>query len=94
MGYEQAKHAGRKRSGRPYCCLLRAMRTTQERRLWDAEYGRDRRAPHRLPNAWWDYLRSDWRHRTWKRHRRSQWKSKPPRGNGDGLFQEAYPASV
>lgn len=94
MGYEQAKHPGRKWSWKRYGCLFRAMRTTQECRHWDAEYGRDRRAPHRLPNAWCDYVRSDWRHRTWKRHRRTQWKPKSPVVNNDCLSQVADLASV
>lgn len=51
---------------------LRQPKTTQERRLWDSEYGRSRRAPHRLPEAWDDIHRQV--QRSWKEHRRTQYK--------------------
>jgi hypothetical protein len=61
--------SGYKRSGGHY---YRHMRTTQERRHWDSEYGRASRSPRKLP-SWYDDIP---RHteRSWKRHRRSQWK--------------------
>ena len=62
--------------------VLRRPRTTQERRAYFhdeiAEYDvrvRGRRKPRMLPNAWDDLVRSDiLNHKTWKRHRRTQWK--------------------
>lgn len=65
----------------------RRLRTTQEHRensfikhdVDAKEYGvkaRGRRSGHNLPNSWDDYGRSDWSHRTWKRHRKHQWKVK------------------
>ncbi len=62
---------GRKRHWGGY---LRYPKTTQERRLWDEEYGRAKRSPHNLVNAWDDIGRSDATHRSWKRHRKTQWK--------------------
>jgi hypothetical protein len=47
-------------------------KTTQERRLWDDEYGRTRRSPRRLPNAYDDVCRCF--QRSWKEHRRTQYK--------------------
>lgn len=62
-------YGGRKRKcGRSY----RAIRTTQERRRWDAEFSRAARSWKRLPDAWDERpLRYQ---RTWKRHRKTQWK--------------------
>lgn len=37
---------------------------------------RPRRRAHLIPNAWDDDLRSDYGHRNWKRHRKTQWKPK------------------
>lgn len=65
----------------------RHLRTTQERRensfikhdVDAKEYGvkaRGRRCGHNLPDSWDDYGRSDWGHRSWKRHRKHQWKVK------------------
>lgn len=76
MGYEQSMHPGRKWSR--YSNLLRAMRTSQEKRFWDDEFGRLKRSPHRLPEYRDDYIRSDWKHHSWKRHRQHQWKPRPP----------------
>ena len=50
------------------------LRTTRERRLYDKEYGRKKRGPHRLPNKWDDPTRSDIEDRSWKRHRKTQYK--------------------
>jgi hypothetical protein len=46
--------------------------TTQERRLWDEEFGRNRRSPRCLPEAYDDIIRTV--QRSWKEHRRSQYK--------------------
>lgn len=56
--------------------FYRHPKTTQERRLYDEEYGRSRRSTSRLIDAWDDTPRSDWRERSWKKHRRHQWKPK------------------
>lgn len=53
---------------------LRNPRTTQEKRANQGGWRRAKRKPKNLPNAWDDILRSDMNHRTWKRHRRTQWK--------------------
>ena len=57
-----------------YGCLFRHPRTTQERRLYDKEYGRKRRGPSHLPNTYDDLIRKDIEDRSWKRHRRTQYK--------------------
>lgn len=62
--------------------VLRRPRTTQERRAYFhddvSEYDvriRGNRTPRALPNAWDDICRSDiFNHKSWKRHRRHQWK--------------------
>lgn len=58
------------------------IRTTQERRMWTAEFGRMARSLRRLP----DYYHEMWAfpERSWKRHRGTQYKpvemtvSEPP----------------
>ena len=63
------------RSLRP---LLRHMKTTQEKRRWAADSDetklRQGRSPRRLPSLWDDVWRAP--QRTWKVHRRSQYKIK------------------
>ena len=59
----------------------RAIQTTQERRVnqgqWNKDQGeyrikiRGRRT--RLPNSYDDVMRTDWKHRCWKRHRLNQY---------------------
>ena len=56
--------------------IFRHPRTTQERRLWDDDYGRAAR--RKLPDVRWDIFRRDREDRSWKRHRRRQWKEKRP----------------
>lgn len=58
----------------------RAIQTTQERRAnqggqWLKEFGDYKIKIRRtnLPNSWDDIMRTDWRHRTWKRHRLTQY---------------------
>lgn len=36
---------------------------------------RPRRKPLALPNLWDDVPRGDWGHRSWKRHRKTQYKA-------------------
>ncbi|MBK1670405.1 hypothetical protein CKO28_20485 [Rhodovibrio sodomensis] len=69
---------------------FRRPRTTAEIRAWDdaldaadeaAEYGgtlrlRRRRGPKALPEAWDDIPRGDHDHRCWKRHRRTQYRTR------------------
>lgn len=65
---------------------LKKPRTTQERRRYFHDeiteeaviHIRGRRKPRILPNHWDDRLRSDatGNHRSWKRHRRTQYKTK------------------
>ena len=69
MGYQQSLSPGRKQTRYGF---LRDMRTTQERRAWDEEYGRAARSAHRLVDAWDDVCRHF--ERSWKRHRRTQYK--------------------
>ena len=67
-------------SGIPY----RRMRTTQERRMsiLDEEevfHGvkvRARRNKRNLADSWWDFYRSDFRNKSWKRHRKTQYRVK------------------
>lgn len=62
--------SGAKRS---YGNMCRLIRTAQEQRLWDREFGRGKRSPARLPNC-----RDEvWRHveRSWKRHRLTQYRA-------------------
>lgn len=61
--------------------FYRRIRTTHERRwahAWDDEEFapkvRSRRNARNLPNSWDDIPRFDWRHRSWKRYRKHQWK--------------------
>lgn len=74
------------RKGRRYC-FFRHVRTNKERRDNVAlmndedaqEYGvepRGKRRGHNLPTAWDDICRQDFRTRSWKRHRKTQWKTK------------------
>lgn len=63
-----------------YKCCLRHPKTTQERRNYDKKYGRKKRAPHRLVSVWDDMPRKDIEDRSWKRHRKTQYKLK----NGNG----------
>jgi len=65
---------GTKRWYRYGCYLLRHPKTTQERRSYDKEYGRKRRSPSRLPHTWDDIPRRDRDDRSWKRHRKTQYK--------------------
>jgi hypothetical protein len=55
---------------------LRNPRTTQERRANQDWPVRGRRLPNRLPEAWDDVPRRDADDRSWKRHRRTQYKVK------------------
>jgi len=79
--YDPVPHTHCWRGG-GYGSILRNPRTTQERRasyLTEDEiyYGvniRGRRKSHSLPNAWDDYVRSDFNCKNWKKHRRTQWK--------------------
>lgn len=69
MGFQQSYHTGRKPTG---CSFYRHMRTTQERRLWDPEYGRAKRSRQRLVEAYDERIRRD--QRTWKAFRKTRWK--------------------
>jgi hypothetical protein len=71
MGFLQPKMSGSKRGGYRW---FREIRTTQERRHWDADHGRAARSPHRLPNAWDERTRHV--DGSWKRHRTSQFRPK------------------
>jgi hypothetical protein len=55
---------------------FRHPRTTQERRKYDKQYGRKRRSPRNLPNTYDDLIRRDRDDKSWKRHRRTQYKMK------------------
>lgn len=65
--------------------LLRSPSTQSERRqdFFYSEDGepspsiRPRRRAHHIPTAWDDDIRSDYGNRSWKRHRKTQWKPKP-----------------
>ncbi len=52
--------------------FFRHPKTVQEKRLWDREYGRARRSPRQLIDAWEDITRQV--QRSWKLHRRTQYK--------------------
>jgi len=54
--------------------LFRHPKTTQERRKFDKKYGRHKRCPSRLPNVYDDILRRDIEERSWKRHRKTQYR--------------------
>jgi len=69
MGFQQTVFSGRKRAS---LGIFRQIRTTQERRRWDPELGRLKRSPHRLPNAWDEFIRRP--ERTWKRYRATQYR--------------------
>jgi hypothetical protein len=59
----------------------RKIRTTQELRNWDEQYGRAARSPARLPNSYDDQMvRLE---RSWKSFRDHQWKVKPISGDDD-----------
>lgn len=55
---------------------LRNMRTTQERRANQDGFCRAKRRANVLVNAWDDVVRQDMDHRSWKRHRKHQYKVK------------------
>ena len=65
--------------------MYRAVQTTQERRqagrrgfIEIDEHRikvRPKRNEVRLANFWMDIPRNDWRHRSWKRHRKTQYKA-------------------
>jgi hypothetical protein len=61
-------------NGRWFCNYLRHPKTTQERRKFDKKYGRRKRCPSRLPDTYDDMPRSDIEDRSWKRHRKTQYK--------------------
>lgn len=63
---------GTKRRGA--CEWLRSPRTTQERRWYDQEFGRAKRNARRLVDSWDDIPRQDAGDRSWKRHRRTQYR--------------------
>ncbi len=71
MGFLQPKMPGSKRGG---YCWFRKIRTTQELRHWDPEYGRMSRSPGYLPNSWDDLPRHV--ERCWKRQRTTQFRPK------------------
>lgn len=71
MGFQQVRSRGRKQNRCWYGHYFRAVRTTQERRFWDDEFGRIARAPHRLPQHWDDVPRHI--DRSWKSHRLTQY---------------------
>lgn len=54
--------------------FYRPINTTQERRHFDPEFGRTKRSLRRLPTRWDDIPRGDYRHRSWKRHRATQYR--------------------
>ena len=66
--------------------MFRSPRTTQERRAngrrsihVDGEYVvrlRPCRSMRNLVDAWDDVFRNDWSHRSWKRHRKTQYRGK------------------
>lgn len=77
-GYPNPRQPGHKRGSYRW---FRQPRTTQERRwakAWDDEEfapkTRCSRNFRNLPNAWDDYTRRDADDRSWKRHRKHQWK--------------------
>lgn len=55
--------------------VFRRPRTQQERRSWDAEFGRPGRAPRRLPTLWEDTYKSNLGDRCWKRYRATQYRA-------------------
>lgn len=69
MGYQQTRMPGGRWSRHGY---MRHMRTTQERRHWDAEYGRASRNRKGLPDAYDDFLR--YPQRSWKEQRATQYR--------------------
>ena len=71
MGFLQPKMSGAKRVRYRW---FRDIRTTQELRHWDAQYGRIARSPGHLPTSWDDLPRQV--ERCWKRHRASQFRPK------------------
>lgn len=67
--------------------FIRRPKTTAERRQNQSRNGnleidgyrikvRARRNSNNLVDSWDDLIFAAWRHRSWKRHRKSQWKSK------------------
>lgn len=74
----QKRHPGSKRR---WVSCHRHIGTTPERRANQDGWCRPARRPHVLPNAWDDLMRGDRNHRTWKRHRKHQWKPKDERGD-------------
>jgi len=44
---------------------------------------RAKRRPHRLLNIKWDSDRNDWRDKSWKRHRKTQYKTEAVKGKKD-----------
>jgi len=69
-------HPGRKWKHRKGGGFYRQIRTTAERRANQDWPVRPSRRPHRLPNAWDDIIRDDHGHRSWKRHRKTQYKAR------------------
>ena len=54
--------------------MFRHPRTLQEMKANQDWPVRGRRKPHRLPHSWDDEYRVDMDDRSWKRHRRTQYK--------------------
>jgi hypothetical protein len=71
FAYWQGGFAGGSKRG--HGRSLRRIRTTQERRLWDREYGRARRSPTNLPNLYDDDPPRNVE-RCWKAQRQTQWR--------------------
>ena len=75
----------------------RRPRTTQERRVNGKRHFleidgykikiRPRRNQANLVEAWDDLMHSYWGHRSWKRHRKTQWKSESVMANDTSLLE-------
>jgi len=66
-----------------YYQLFRRPKTQQERKHNQEGYCRPRRRPHSLVDNWDDIYRSDRFDRNWKRHRKTQYKTKSDRVKKD-----------
>ena len=64
------------RTGKKSWNYYRKIKTFQERKesIYSKEYIRAKRNYTNLPNSWDDITRKDFKDRSWKRHRKTQWK--------------------
>ncbi len=55
------------------CQCLKRPKTTNELRNFDAAFTRAKRNAANLVNSYDDIMREDDTHRSWKKHRKTQW---------------------